>query len=90
MKVEQCGRSPGLTVAVGRLLDRSQPHTGLFMLRYIIKVEPLASASVEEFVAAVAPNRAALPDRRAQPEPGGYPRSPPYSFLQRQLDLSLW
>jgi|Tabmets5t2r1_1033131.scaffolds.fasta_scaffold08813_1 AcrR family transcriptional regulator len=28
---------------------------GLFMLRYIIKVEPLASASVEEVVAAVAP-----------------------------------
>lgn len=44
---------------------------GLFMLRYIIKVEPLASASVEEVVAAVAPTVQCYPTAELNPRRGG-------------------
>ena len=36
---------------------------GIAMLRYVIKVEPLASADPEEIVAMVAPDAPAVPDR---------------------------
>ena len=37
---------------------------GLAMMRYIARIEPLASASVDQIVAAIGPDDAALPHRR--------------------------
>jgi Tetracyclin repressor-like, C-terminal domain len=67
----------------------ARSRTRSVQLRYIINLEPLASASVEEVVAAVAPTVQRNLTAELNRSPADKQNHRPYSFLQRQVDLSL-